>query len=43
MIRLYKLEYERKLGEGKSGKEMFGLAWDVKELRNLNSWPTVIY
>ena len=30
-----KEEYERKQGEGKSGKEMFGLAWDVKELSDL--------
>ena len=29
-----KEEYERKQGEGKSGK--FGLAWDVKELSDLN-------
>ena len=29
-------EYENKQGEGKSGKEMFGLAWDVKELSDLN-------
>ena len=31
-----KEEYKRKQGEGKSGKEMFGLAWDVKELSDLN-------
>ena len=31
-----KKEYETKQGEGKSGKEMFGLAWDVKELSDLN-------
>ena len=31
-----KEEYETKQGEGKSGKEMFGLAWDVKELSDLN-------
>lgn len=28
-------EYERKQGEGKSGKEMFALAWDVKQLSYL--------
>ena len=31
-----KEEYETKQSEGKSGKEMFGLAWDVKELNDLN-------
>ena len=31
-----KKDYEAKQSEGKSGKEMFGLAWDVKELGDLN-------
>ncbi len=30
------LNYESKLEEGKRGKEMFKLAWDVKELEDLN-------
>lgn len=29
-------EYEKKQEEGKQGKEMFGLAWDIKELTDLN-------
>ena len=31
-----KKEYEAKQSEGKGGKGMFGLAWDVKELGDLN-------
>ena len=31
-----KEHYETKQNEGKSGKEMFGLAWNVKELSDLN-------
>ena len=29
-------KYESKQGEGKSWKEMFGLAWDVKKLSDMN-------